>query len=185
MEEETKDIVKSIIVGLAAIGVIVIVGAVAPNVFKIFRNKKFLRNKQDKNKFNNAIYYLKHKKIIEVADNKNGSCVVELTEKGKQKVLRYNVDNMKIKPMKKWDGKWRFVMFDIPDKRRKASNALREKLKEMNFLQFQKSIWIHPYIINDEIEFIADVFNIRQYIKIGEMINLDNDKQLKSKFKLS
>jgi len=92
---------------------------------------------------------------------------------------------MKIKPMKKWDGKWRFVMFDIPDKRRKASNALREKIKEMDFLQFQKSIWIHPYIINDEIEFIADIFNIRQYIKIGEMINLDNDKQLKSKFKLS
>ena len=87
--------------------------------------------------------------------------------------------------MKKWDGKWRFVMFDIPDKRRKASNALREKIKEMDFLQFQKSIWIHPYIINDEIEFIADIFNIRQYIKIGEMINLDNDKQLKSKFKLS
>jgi len=56
MEEETKDIVKSIIIGLAAIGAIVIIGAVAPNIFKILRNKKFLKNKQDKNKFNNAIY---------------------------------------------------------------------------------------------------------------------------------
>jgi len=185
MEEESKDIVKSIIVGLAAVGAVIIIGAVAPNIFKILKNKKFLKNKHGKNKFNNAIYYLKHKKIIQIKDNKNGTCAVELTEKGRQKVLQYDIDNMKIKPMKKWDGKWRFVMFDIPDKRRKASNALREKLKEMNFLQFQKSIWVHPYIINDEIEFIAEVFDIRQYIKIGEMINLDDDEQLRSEFKLS
>lgn len=185
MEQESKDLIKSIIIGLAAVGAIVFIGAVAPNIFKILRNRKFIKGTLKKNKFNNAIYYLKNKNIIQIKDNKNGACTVNLTKKGKQKTLQYNIDDMKIKPMKKWDGKWRFVMFDIPDKHRKASNALREKLKELGFLQFQKSIWVHPYLIEDEIEFIAGIFNVRRFIRMGEIVNLDGDNDLRTKFELS
>lgn len=184
MNEENKDIIKSILIGLGMIGVVIIVGAVAPNIFKILNKKKLFKKEYERNKFSNAIYYLKSKKFIQVKDNYDGTCNVELTENGRKKILKYDIDNMQIKPMKKWDGKWRFVMFDIPDKYRKTSNALREKLKKMGFYQFQKSIWVHPFIIDNEIEFIADIFNIRQFISMGEIINLDSDKLLRSEFKL-
>ena len=181
---ENKDIVKSIIIGLAGVGAVILVGAVAPNLFKIFNKKKIFKNTYNKNKFSKTVYYLKRKKFINIKDNPDNTCTVELTEGGIKKLLKYDIDNIKIKPMEKWDGKWRFVMFDIPDKRRKASNALREKLKELGFLQFQKSIWVYPYPIGNEIEFIAEVFNIRQFIKMGEIVNLDNEDELRSEFKL-
>lgn len=40
-----------------------------------------------------------------------------------------------------WDGKWRFVTFDIPEKRRAARDLLRAKLKEWGFERWQKSLW--------------------------------------------
>ncbi|MDO8676094.1 MAG: hypothetical protein Q7K16_00305 [Candidatus Azambacteria bacterium] len=185
MEQDKRDLIKSILIGLGAIGVVVVIGAIAPGLFEIFRKRKIFKNKYDRNGFNRRIVYLKSKKLIQINDNSDGTCAVELTEKGRRKILKYDIDTLKIKPMKKWDGRWRFVMFDIPDKHRKTSNALREKLKELGFFQFQKSIWVYPYPINDEITFISEIFSIRQFVKTGEIINLEDDSQLKSAFKLS
>lgn len=185
MKQDKKDLIKSILIGLGAIGVAVVIGAVAPGLFEIFRKRKIFKNEYDRNGFNRRIVYLKSKKLIQIRDNPDGTCAVELTEKGRRKILKYDIDTLKIKPMKKWDKRWRFVMFDIPDKHRKASNSFREKLKELDFFQFQKSIWIYPYPINDEVNFISKVFSIRQFVKTGEIINLENDAQLKSEFKLS
>lgn len=42
---------------------------------------------------------------------------------------------------KEWDGKWRLVIFDIPEKHRKARNLIRFKLKEWGFKKFQDSVW--------------------------------------------
>ena len=61
----------------------------------------------------------------------------KLTEKGKDKALIASLkfDNGQ------WDGKWRLVIFDIPEKRRPARDLLRQKLKEWGFVHFQKSVW--------------------------------------------
>ena len=43
MKQESKDIIKSIIIGLAGIGAVIVVGAVAPNLLKIFNKKKIFK----------------------------------------------------------------------------------------------------------------------------------------------
>jgi len=49
-----------------------------------------------------------------------------LSLSGKKRILRYDLDNMKIKKPLKWDGYWRIVVFDIPEdeKRREALYVL-------------------------------------------------------------
>lgn len=41
-----------------------------------------------------------------------------------------------------WDGKWRIVIFDIPEERRIIRNLFRRNLKKWGFKQLQKSVWI-------------------------------------------
>lgn len=60
-----------------------------------------------------------------------------LTEKGKDKAL---IASLKFSN-EQWDGKWRLVVFDIPEKRRPARDLLRQKLKEWEFTNLQKSVW--------------------------------------------
>ena len=40
--------------------------------------------------------------------------------------------------------KWRLVILDIPEKKRRESRFWK-KLKDMGFYQCQKSAWIHPF----------------------------------------
>lgn len=45
----------------------------------------------------------------------------------------------------RWDGKWRLIMFDVPEKRKKVRDTLRLLLRNAGFVHFQDSAWIQPY----------------------------------------
>src|SRR3989344_4076427 len=46
---------------------------------------------------------------------------------------------------KKWDGKWRIIIFDIPQELHRERNILRRRLRSMGFYMLQKSVFIFPY----------------------------------------
>jgi DNA-binding transcriptional regulator PaaX len=121
-------------------------------------------------------------KLIKERENPDGSLSMVLTEKGKNKIITSNIDNMEIKKPKKWDKKWRIVLFDIPDKHKKAREAIREILKKLGFYKYQESVFIHPHPCNDEIDFVTEYFDIRPYVRIITAETLDNELHLKKIF---
>ncbi len=148
-----------------------------------YLNNKFSDNYQIKpGQLSKALHDLKKRKIIEIKDTSNNTRIL-LTEKGKKKKLEYDLDKIKISNNEKWDGKWRFLMFDIPEGRKNAREAFREKLKQLGFFQFQKSVWVYPHQCQDEIDFISEVFEIAPYITILT-VKIDDDKPLRSYFGL-
>lgn len=56
---------------------------------------------------------------------------------------------------KRWDKKWRILIFDIPETIRWRRDVFREKLKSLGFGRVQQSVWVsaHPFE-NDIREFI-------------------------------
>ncbi|MEK7062567.1 MAG: CRISPR-associated endonuclease Cas2 [Patescibacteria group bacterium] len=131
-----------------------------------------------------AISSLYHSKLIKSKENPDGSLTMVLTDKGKQKAITFNIDNMEIKKPKKWDKKWRLVLFDIPEKQKPAREALRDALKRLGFHEYQKSVFIHPYECKKEIDFVIEYFNIRKYVRTITADTLDNDIHLRKKFGL-
>lgn len=82
-----------------------------------------------------ALKRLRENGLIDLVDDK--TLTFKLTDSGKDRALW-----MKMKENKEtWDGKWRLVIWDIPEKRRTVRNILRNKLKQLGFQQFQKSVW--------------------------------------------
>lgn len=169
---------------IAATGVIL----TSPAGTRKFLNElnKFLNDKGDdkitSRQLSGALYDLKKRKIIEIKDIGDNTRIL-LTEKGKKKKLEYDLDKIKIYNKNKWDGKWRFLMFDIPESRKNAREAFRDKLKQLGFFQFQKSVWVYPYQCQDEIDFISEVFEIAPYITIIT-VKIDNDRPLRNHFSL-
>lgn len=125
-----------------------------------------------------------HERLVDWREQRDGSIRVVLSEKGKKRALEYNFEKMKIKIPDKWDGKWRIVFFDIPEKFRAARNALRDKLKELGFREVQKSVFAFPYSCRDEIDFVVEFFNVRAFVRYAEMIHPTNEAELKLKFGL-
>ncbi len=94
-----------------------------------------------------SIKRLEKQGIIEVTD-KN----INLTKWGRR--LFGKIKSKKKTLDKKWDKKYRLVIFDIPEKKKNIRHWLREELYLLNYVQLQKSVFIgkHPLpsdIIND------------------------------------
>ena len=67
---------------------------------------------------------------------------------------------MRINKPKKWDRKWRIILFDIPEKIRKARDVFRYHLNQLGFYEFQKSVFVHPYNCKDEIDYLIEFIYI-------------------------
>jgi len=183
-----SDLSKDIILGLAVAGVIAI-AATSPffliNLANFFiKNKKYLKKEYDEHKVACAFERLKRNRLI-ILREIDGKFKVELTEKGRRKVKEIKFDDMAIKVPPVWDKKWRIVIFDIPEKQRKrARNALREKLQKLGFYQLQKSVWALPYPCEKEIQFLCELFDINRFVNIIIANKIYNDIIVKKYFNL-
>ena len=175
--ELVKDILKSL-----AIGGVLTAGLVLPNIVQLLDFFGVTKS-AEKFKIIGAIERMKQKKLVRIY-HKDGTDIVEITELGKKKVLSYDLKNIKINRPKKWDGYWRIVVFDVPEKNKKARRALNFKLNDMEFFPLQKSVFVCPFECKDEIDFIAEFFGIKKYIRFVLAKNIENDEFLRSYYNL-
>lgn len=84
---------------------------------------------------------------------KGGEVYFRLALKGKEKLSRdFSLFSWQ---KRKWDRKWRIVVFDIAEVNKKIRDRFRAKLRELGFGMLQESVWITPYnFILDFQEFI-------------------------------
>jgi len=114
-----------------------------------------------KRNVSDVFYNFKKKGLINVR-KQNHQIYISLTEEGKKKAGWLQIDSLKIIRPKKWDGKWRMVMFDIAQLKKSYRDAFRGKLKELGFYPFQKSIWIHPFDCRSEIDLLQTFFGLSE-----------------------
>ena len=131
-----------------------------------------------------AIKKLYKSKLISCTEDKSGMITLILDEDGKNKILKHDLEKIKIEKPKKWDGLWRIVIFDIPERFKKERDALAYRLKRLNFYPIQKSVFIYPYECKNEVDFIVEIFNLRPYVRFILAKSTDIDLDLKEKFEL-
>ena len=123
-------------------------------------------------------------RLVSYKEEQDGTINIILTEKGRKKALRYKLEELAIKTPLEWDKKWRLVIFDIPEKLKKAREALRYELKKLNIRELQKSVFVYPYDCEDEINFIVEVFDVRLYVRYITATKITNEEELKLHFEL-
>lgn len=96
-----------------------------------------------------ALKRLREQGLIE-EDKIGHEVILKLTDAGRDLVLDTEIDD------KKWDGKWRIVVFDIPEQKRLVRDLFRRNLKKWGLKHLQKSVWVSK----------RDIFNkLAGYIK--------------------
>jgi len=153
------------------------------NYFKILEEIPKAWKDIDRGRLYRAVREFYNERIVNYKENDDIVKIV-LTKEGKKRALQFQIDEIKIKKTEKWDGIWRIVIFDIPEKKRNARLALRLKLKDLGFKELQKSVFIFPYECEDEIDFIIEVFQIRPYVRFIRATSVTNEEQFKIKFNL-
>jgi len=131
-----------------------------------------------------ALREFKTRRLIEYKEQLDGIISVTLSRNGERIAMRYSLDTLVIPTPQKWDKKWRLVIFDIPEKKRAGRNALRDKLRDCGFKEWQHSVFVYPYPCENEIDFIIEVFDLRPYVRYAEVTYLTNEAELRLSFNL-
>ena len=91
---------------------------------------------------------------------------------------------MKPRPRKTWDGLWRILVFDIPNDKKNARDALAATLKRLDFVPLQKSVFVSPHPCEDELEIIADYFGVSDNVHVIVATGVSQDKEIRRIFGL-
>lgn len=152
---------------------------------KARREHEWRKAQKEWRKFNkNLLKYnlkrLKKQKVVEIVEE-NGQEIIKLTQKGHIKYLKFRLERLSLQG-KKWDGKWRIVIYDISKFKRIQQNAFRNILKYINFLQLQKSVYITPYPCEEEMRYLREYFEIGEEVLLIRADKIENEDFYKQYF---
>ena len=160
-----KSLTREILFMLAA-GPVILSSLFLPNITQILKPLiKWRKNwdKIDRRLIHNAIRRLNQKRLIELIQ-KGDKLYIQITKNGKNLIKNFDYDYLILYRPKKWDKKWRLVIFDIPEKKNKERQAFSTKLKDLGFYPLQESSYIYPYDCQDELDFVCEFLSINRYV---------------------
>lgn len=149
----------------------------AASAYKVFRTFDELQDITDK-QLRQCVRHAIRKKYITIAKQKGGG-EIEMSEEGKRLVGRAAIHRLRPVIPAKWDRKWRIVIFDIPEIFKKSRDSFAGHLKGMGFTQLQKSVFVFPHPCLEEVDALADLYDIREYVTCIVAESIENDGGLR------
>jgi len=108
-----------------------------------------------------------------------------MTKEGEKTWERWQTEDFKLKRPKKWDRKWRIIIFDIPEKRKVIRNKVREILYQAGFQRIQDSVWVYPFDCENVIGLLKTEYGIGKDMLYIIADQIENDKYLRMDFDLT
>ncbi len=182
---KTEYYTKQILLCLLTAGFLTLAGGGPFLGLRLVQQVFGVKRKIQKKKCTNLFYYLKRNGLIEW-HYEGRDVIMALTREGRRRAGKYQIDELALGAPEKWDGKWRIVMFDIPNPSTFVRNIFRRKLKEFGFYPLQKSVWVYPFECHEEISFLRDFLGATsKQICVIEATNIENDRFLLEAFALT
>lgn len=115
-----------------------------------------------KSALSKAIARLKQKGLVAQEKAAEGELLLRLTDEGKQLLFLTEPED------KVWDGKWRIVIFDIPEQKRLVRDLFRRNLKKWGFKNLQKSVWISKKHVTEKLIGYIKYLKIEKWVLVIE-----------------
>ncbi|MFA5933800.1 MAG: hypothetical protein WC795_01065 [Candidatus Paceibacterota bacterium] len=157
----------------------------APKMTKLLAKfePEFMKRQSRKYSFNRSVSRLKENGLIIFEKTPKGT-FISLTGKGEAKMRQLELRDYKIKKPKRWDGKWRMLIFDIKEERKGTRDKIRRTLLQIGFIRLQDSVWIYPYDCEDLITLLKADFKIGKDVLYVIAEKIEYDKPLIEAFNL-
>ncbi|MFA5997498.1 MAG: hypothetical protein WC791_03350 [Candidatus Paceibacterota bacterium] len=186
LEQESKKRSKRgetqrIILETVATAGILAVALVAPGALTALRKLGVNVSGRKKEMINRSRKNLVESGLLEY----NSKGLLRLTEKGEEKLRILERRDYRIPTPRKWDKKWRVLIFDIKEERKPLRDKVRRTLMSIGFIRLQDSVWVYPHDCEDLITFLKADFKIGKDLLYLVVDMMENDKGLKKKFGLN
>jgi len=174
---------QALLVTVALAGV-VLVAAVAPNLPLALNKLPAIKRAKLRYQYKTALGRLAAQGHI-VFEKRDGKQYARITDSG-QKALKFEQEKAKLHNAKKkrWNRRWRVIIFDIPERRRRTRDRLRNIMERTGFARLQDSVWVFPYDCEDFISLLKAELKIGAAVLYMVVEHIENDKHLRAQFGL-
>jgi len=179
-----KGYIQQAILAAVALSGVALIAALAPGAPAALAKLPSIKRAQLRARYRTALGRLVAQGFV-ISEKRDGKSYARITDAGRKK-LAFELEKNKLDLSKKrhWNGRWRVIIFDVPEHRRKVRDRLRILMQELGFVRLQDSVWVFPY---DCEEFVA---LMKAELKIGSAVlymvveEIENDKRLREHFGL-
>lgn len=183
LEEESrkrtrKNQLQKMILETVKFAGIISVAAVAPNVIGAMGKLGMLPSARQKDVVMRSSDKLVRSGLLQWQDSK-----LRLTMKG-ERALRMLTLREFSKTPRRWDRKWRVLIFDIPERRKALRLKIRTMLRTIGFVRLQDSVWVYPHDCEDLITLLKADFHIGDDMLYMIVDSIERDTHLRRLFKL-
>ncbi|MEK7614084.1 MAG: CRISPR-associated endonuclease Cas2 [Patescibacteria group bacterium] len=172
---------KAVLNSVAVAGIIG-VALVAPNAMRILKMFGLgkVKDRHARQAINTSRRRLVEKGLL--LHSKDG--FLKLTKKGEYKLYELERHDYKLPHPKRWDKKWRVLIFDIPEKKRLLRDKVRLTLSAIGFRRLQHSVWVYPYDCEDLITLIKSDLKIGKELLYLIVDSIENDRRMREWFEV-
>ncbi len=160
------------------------VAAVAPNTLQLLDKIGPIRRFNEQTR--STASRLARKGFVTFEEIHGRKCM-RITEAGRRELERVEREALlragPVRP-KRWDRRWRMVVFDIPEKRRRTRDRLREMVSLYGFLRLQDSVWVYPYECEELVALLKAELKIGKDVLYAIVEKIENDLWIRKHFKL-
>ena len=136
-----------------------------------------------KQRLHETAWRLRKKGLIEFRVQ-HGRKIMDLTVAGRAEVQRMERFGGTLPRPRRWDGRWRIVVFDIPERRRQLRDRLRDLVRSLGFYRLQQSVWVYPYDCEEIITLLKTELKTGRNVLYIIADAIEYDAPLKTHFKL-
>src|SRR3989338_9084978 len=179
-ERNRKESLQKLILDSVATVGILSIGLMAPNVIGAMSKMGILPKSRQREYISSSAIKLVKRGLLKF---KNRS--YQLTTKGEKALRRWELSNHRLRKPKKWDSKWRMIIFDIPEKKRRVRKQITLLFNQAGFHRLQDSVWVYPYDCEDIIGLLKTDFGIRKDVLYVIANEIENDRHLRYEFGLN
>ena len=179
-KRKRKQDIQTAVLEVVAAAAILSTVIVAPSILQVF-DKLGIIGKRRKEGITRARNKLLKNGLLK----KDSKGLLIITEAGRKKLSLQKFSHYRIEKPRKWDGRWRVITFDIPERRKKIRDQVRLTLTNIGFVRLQDSVWVYPYNCEDLIALLKSDMGIGKDLLYLIVDSIENDTILKKHFDLN
>lgn len=151
----------------------------APNMLKVLKQFGLVPRSCFK-----SVVSISRKRLVDAGLLTYKDGYLRLTPEGEAKLRQLEAPDFQMKKPRRWDGKWRVLIFDIKERRRDTRDKIRRTLVTIGFVRLQNSVWVYPYDCEDLVTLLKADFKIGKDLLYMIVDSIENDRHLRECFGL-
>ncbi|MBN2093962.1 MAG: CRISPR-associated endonuclease Cas2 [Candidatus Zambryskibacteria bacterium] len=178
--------VGNIILSVVGIAALMSFALIMPNALQALKLFGIDKKKINRRKYyiDTAVEKLCKRDLIETVIKTNGEKYAKLTEEGRKQLFKFEFESLSKHKPKKWDKKYRIVIFDVKESLRFSRDDLRRMLINFGFVMLQNSVWVYPYPCEGAINLLKINLEMKEEVIYMTVESIENDNWLRKYFKL-